>query len=183
MRSAKSHALRAGLLAGTGFAAFIAAPAMAQDASAEDAMPYSEEASADPDLNLITVTARRREERLIDVPISVTSFSGEQLEQRGAVDITDIGNYTPNVTLEASRATNSTLSAFIRGIGQQDPVSGFEQGVGIYLDDVYLNRPQAAVLEIYDVERIEVLRGPQGTLYGRNTIGGAVKYVSRRSSR
>ena len=180
MRSAKSHALRAGLLAGTGFAAFIAAPAMAQDASAEDAMPYSEEASADPDLNLITVTARRREERLIDVPISVTSFSGEQLEQRGAVDITDIGNYTPNVTLEASRATNSTLSAFIRGIGQQDPVSGFEQGVGIYLDDVYLNRPQAAVLEIYDVERIEVLRGPQGTLYGRNTIGGAVKYVSRR---
>ncbi|MAY77396.1 MAG: TonB-dependent receptor [Citromicrobium sp.] len=153
---------------------------MAQDASAEDAMPYSEEAPADPDLNVITVTARRREERLIDVPISVTSFSGEQLEQRGAVDITDIGNYTPNVTLEASRATNSTLSAFIRGIGQQDPVSGFEQGVGIYLDDVYLNRPQAAVLEIYDVERIEVLRGPQGTLYGRNTIGGAVKYVSRR---
>ncbi|MBY8335866.1 TonB-dependent receptor [Alteriqipengyuania sp. NZ-12B] len=180
MRSAKSHALRAGLLAGTGFAAFIAAPAVAQDASAEDAMPYSEEAPADPDLNVITVTARRREERLIDVPISVTSFSGEQLEERGAVDITDIANYTPNVTLEASRATNSTLSAFIRGIGQQDPVSGFEQGVGIYLDDVYLNRPQAAVLEIYDVERIEVLRGPQGTLYGRNTIGGAVKYVSRR---
>ena len=180
MRSAKSHALRVGLLAGTGFAAFIAAPAVAQDASAEDAMPYSEEAPADPDLNVITVTARRREERLIDVPISVTSFSGEQLEQRGAVDITDIGNYTPNVTLEASRATNSTLTAFIRGVGQQDPVSGFEQGVGVYLDDVYLNRPQAAVLEIYDVERIEVLRGPQGTLYGRNTIGGAVKYVSRR---
>ena len=180
MRSSKSHALRAGLLAGIGFAAFMAAPAMAQDSSAEDEMPYSEEAPADPDLNVITVTARRREERLIDVPISVTSFSSEQLEERGAVDITDIANYTPNVTLEASRATNSTLSAFIRGIGQQDPVSGFEQGVGIYLDDVYLNRPQAAVLEIYDVERIEVLRGPQGTLYGRNTIGGAVKYVSRR---
>jgi len=83
------------------------------------------------------------------------------------------------VTLEASRGTNSTISAFIRGIGQQDPVSGFEPGVGIYLDDVYLNRPQAAVLDIYDVERIEVLRGPQGTLYGRNTIGGAVKYVTR----
>jgi iron complex outermembrane receptor protein len=65
-------------------------------------------------------------------------------------------------------------------VGQQDPVAGFEAGVGIYLDDVYLNRPQAAVLDIYDVERIEVLRGPQGTLYGRNTIGGAVKYVTRR---
>src|SRR5690606_20999926 len=92
---------------------------------------------------------------------------------------TEIAQLTPNATLEASRGTNSTLSAFIRGIGQQDPVSGFEQGVGIYLDDVYLNRPQGAVLEIYDVERIEVLRGPQGTLYGRNTIGGAVKYVTR----
>ncbi|MBY0423646.1 MAG: TonB-dependent receptor, partial [Parvularculaceae bacterium] len=75
-----------------------------------------------------------------------------------------------------------TLSAFIRGVGQQDPVAGFEAGVGLYIDDVYLNRPQSALLDIYDVERIEVLRGPQGTLYGRNTIGGAVKYVTRRLS-
>ncbi|HEX8216555.1 MAG TPA: TonB-dependent receptor, partial [Allosphingosinicella sp.] len=89
---------------------------------------------------------------------------------------------TPNVTLETSRGTNTTLTAFIRGVGQQDPVAGFEAGVGLYLDDVYLNRPQAAVLDIYDVERIEVLRGPQGTLYGRNTIGGAIKYVTRRLS-
>lgn len=139
--------------------------------------------SVDPDAeegDVIIVTARRREERLIDVPVAVSAFSGEQLAQRGALDVTDIAQTVPNVTLEASRATNSTLSAFIRGIGQQDPVSGFEQGVGIYLDDVYLNRPQAAVLDIYDVERIEVLRGPQGTLYGRNTIGGAVKYVTKR---
>ena len=168
--------LRVGLMASAGLAACMAAPAAAQDADSAD-LPGLEETE---DGNVITVTARRREERITDVPIAVTSFSGEQLEARGAVDITDIGNYTPNVTLEASRATNSTLSAFIRGIGQQDPVSGFEQGVGIYLDDVYLNRPQAAVLEIYDVERIEVLRGPQGTLYGRNTIGGAVKYVTKR---
>ena len=130
----------------------------------------------------IVVTARRREENLIDVPIAITAISGDQLEARGAADITALAESVPNVTLEPSRATNSTLSAFIRGVGQQDPVSGFEQGVGIYLDDVYLNRPQAAVLDIYDVERIEVLRGPQGTLYGRNTIGGAVKYVTRRLS-
>jgi iron complex outermembrane receptor protein len=128
----------------------------------------------------VTVTARRREETLQDVPIAVTSFSGDQLEATGAQDLTYISQETPNVTFENSRATNSTLTAFIRGVGQQDPVAGFEQGVGIYLDDVYLNRPQAAILDIYDVERIEVLRGPQGTLYGRNTIGGALKYVTRR---
>src|SRR3546814_10032033 len=99
---------------------------------------------------------------------------------QGALDITDISDTTPNVTLEASRGTNSTLTAVIRGVAQQDPVAGFEAGVGIYLDDIYLNRPQAALLDIYDVERIEVLRGPQDTPNGRNTIGGAGKYVTRR---
>jgi len=170
--------LRVGLMAGAGLAAIVAMPAAAQDIAEDEDMP-SADAAGDGESNMITVTARRREERLIDVPISVSSFSGQQLEERGAIDITDISNYTPNVTLEASRATNSTLSAFIRGIGQQDPVSGFEQGVGIYLDDVYLNRPQAAVLEIYDVERIEVLRGPQGTLYGKNTTSGAINITTR----
>ena len=128
----------------------------------------------------IVVTARRRNELLLNVPVAVTAYSGEQLDRRGALDIADIAKTTPDVTLKASRGTNSTLTAFIRGVGQQDPVAGFEQGVGLYLDDVYLNRPQAALLDIYDVERIEVLRGPQGTLYGRNTIGGAIKYVTRR---
>lgn len=128
----------------------------------------------------VVVTARRREETSHDVPLSITAFSGAQLERVGAQDIVEIAKTTPNVTLEVSRGTNTTLTAFIRGVGQQDPVAGFESGVGMYLDDVYLNRPQAAVLDIYDVERIEVLRGPQGTLYGRNTIGGAIKYVTRR---
>ena len=133
--------------------------------------------ASDPE---IVVTARRRNEVLQDVPIAVTAYSGEQLDRQGALDITDVSDTTPNVNLETSRGTNTTLTAFIRGVGQQDPVAGFEQGVGIYLDDVYLNRPQGALLDIYDVERIEILRGPQGTLYGRNTIGGAVKYVTRR---
>ena len=175
--------LFAGLLVGTALGGF-AIPAAAQTTSQAvpvEPGPNANEQPEEPGVdNTIIVTARRREERLVDVPIAVTSLSGDQLEKAGALNITDVGQMVPNVTLEASRATNSTLSAFIRGIGQQDPVSGFEQGVGIYLDDVYLNRPQAAVLDIYDVERIEVLRGPQGTLYGRNTIGGAVKYVTRR---
>lgn len=147
-----------------------------QAAAANEAVP---DAAAGEDSEII-VTARRRAESLQDVPIAVTAYSGEALERQGAIDITDISDTTPNVTLETSRGTNTTLTAFIRGVGQQDPVAGFEAGVGLYLDDVYLNRPQAAVLDIYDVERIEVLRGPQGTLYGRNTIGGAIKYVTRR---
>ncbi len=163
--------IRLTALASVAMGGLTAAPLYAQSADA---------AETGEDSNIIIVSARRRDERLVDVPIAITAFSAEKLEQQGAVDITDIGLTTPNTTLESSRGTNSTLSAFIRGIGQQDPVSGFEQGVGIYLDDVYLNRPQAAVLDIYDVERIEVLRGPQGTLYGRNTIGGAVKYVTKR---
>jgi len=128
----------------------------------------------------IYVTARRRSELLLNVPVAVSAYSGEQLNRQGALTITEVAKTTPNVTLKVSRGTNSTLTPFIRGIGQQDPVAGFEQGVGVYLDDVYFNRPQAAVLDIYDVERIEVLRGPQGTLYGRNTIGGAVKFVTKR---
>lgn len=175
-----SKSLRRVLLSGMAAAPFalVATPAAAQDAEAEQEVEA--EGEVVPDSNRVIVTARRREEALVDVPIAITAYSADQLQLSGAQDITEIGQTTPNVTLEPSRGTNSTLSAFIRGVGQQDPVSGFEQGVGIYLDDVYLNRPQAAVLDIYDIERIEVLRGPQGTLYGRNTVGGAVKYVSRK---
>ncbi|MBL4896736.1 MAG: TonB-dependent receptor, partial [Erythrobacter sp.] len=111
-------------------------------------------------------------------PLSITAISGEALAKSGTLEITEIAQEVPNLTLEVSRGTNTTLTAFIRGVGQQDPVAGFEAGVGLYVDDIYLNRPQGAVLDIYDVERIEVLRGPQGTLYGRNTIGGAIKYVT-----
>lgn len=161
---------RALFLLGAGMQALVSAPLAAQQV---------EPPAGVSDLGDITVTARRREESLLDVPIAITSFSGATLERTGAIDITEISDVTPNVTLEVSRGTNTTLTAFIRGVGQQDPVAGFEAGVGLYLDDVYLNRPQAAVLDIYDVERIEVLRGPQGTLYGRNTIGGAIKYVTR----
>lgn len=133
-------------------------------------------------LEEVTVTARRRAESVQEVPMALSVFSGDELLRIGAVDIIDIAKQSPNVTLEVSRGTNTTLTAFIRGVGQQDPVAGFESGVGIYVDDIYFNRPHASVLDLYEVERIEVLRGPQGTLYGRNTIGGAIKYVTRRLS-
>ncbi len=170
---------RALLLAGAAGLATYAAPAMAQD-SADDVVAAAEAAAAEAaeEEGTIYVTARRREERLIDVPLSVTAISGDTLAKQGVQDIIAVAQQVPNLTLEVSRGTNTTLTAFIRGVGQQDPVAGFEAGVGLYVDDVYLNRPQAAVLDVYDVERIEVLRGPQGTLYGRNTIGGAIKYVT-----
>jgi iron complex outermembrane receptor protein len=116
----------------------------------------------------------------MEVPLSISVIGGVDLERVGAADIIEIAKQSPNVTLEVSRGTNTTLTAFIRGVGQQDPVAGFEAGVGLYVDDVYFNRPHAAVLDLYEIERIEVLRGPQGTLYGRNTIGGAIKYVTKR---
>jgi iron complex outermembrane receptor protein len=142
---------------------------LAQDAPAAQAAGLEE----------ITVTARRREESLQDVPIALSAFSADRLQNAGAPDITWLQQSTPNLTLQVARGSNSTLIAFIRGIGQQDPLWGFEPGVGLYVDDVYVARPQGAVLDIYDIERLEVLRGPQGTLYGRNTIGGAIKYVTK----
>jgi len=186
---------------GTAAAALCAAPALAQtapveqptvpattstanDTSGTTATAEPETAAAQANAGAsegdVVVTARRREETLLSVPIAVTAFTADKLAKTGALDLTDVQNTTPNTTLKVARGTNSTLAAFIRGVGQQDPVPGFEAGIGIYLDDVYLNRPQAAVLDIYEVDRIEVLRGPQGTLYGRNTIGGTVKYVTKR---
>ena len=137
---------------------------------------------ADPTLEEIVVTAQKREQSLQEVPVAVTAIGEAELVENGVVDITDIQKLSPNTTLQVSRGTNSTLTAFIRGIGQQDPLWGYEPGVGIYIDDVYVARPQGAVMDVFDVERIEVLRGPQGTLYGKNTIGGAVKYVTKKMS-
>lgn len=160
-----------GVAVALGTVVLMPATSIAQEESAEE---------GDNTLEEVIVTATRREESLMEVPIAVTAISGEELAEFGMLDLTYVEQMSPNTTLKVSRGTNTTLTAFIRGVGQQDPVPGFESGIGIYLDDVYLNRPQAGVMDIYDVERIEVLRGPQGTLYGRNTIGGAIKYVTKR---
>ena len=133
-------------------------------------------------LERIEVTARKTAENIQRVPVAVTSVSASDLAEMGVMVLTEVQQFSPNTTLQTSRGTNSTLTAFIRGVGQQDPLWGYEPGVGIYIDDVYMARPQGAVLDLLDVERIEVLRGPQGTLYGKNTIGGAVKYVTKEMS-
>jgi len=147
--------------------------------SAATSVSYAQTTNSDgPAVEELVVTARRREESLKDVPVAVTAVTEERLANTGAQDITVMQQQTPNLTVQVARGSNSTLISFIRGVGQQDPLWGFEPGVGLYVDDVYIARPQAAVLDVFDIERIEVLRGPQGTLYGRNTIGGAVKYVT-----
>ena len=161
---------KAALLAGAAWST------IAGVASAQQAPAAGDKVSVDE----VVVTARRREENLKDVPVAVSAFSADKLERSGGTDITVLQQTTPNITVQTARGSNSTLISYIRGVGQQDPLWGYEPGVGLYVDDVYIYRPQGAVLDIFDIERIEVLRGPQGTLYGRNTIGGAIKYVTKR---
>lgn len=153
---------------GTGFAA------QAQESSADEEVRG--------ELETIEITARKTVESLQEVPVAVTSIGAAELDAQGISVLTEIQQFSPNTTLQTSRGTNSTLTAFIRGVGQQDPLWGYEPGVGIYIDDVYVARPQGAVLDLLNVQRVEVLRGPQGTLYGKNTIGGAVKYVTKEMS-
>jgi iron complex outermembrane receptor protein len=155
--------------------------AAAQDATPATAAENAGDATTPVQLDRIVVTARRRDETLQRVPMSVTALDAADLQTRGAHDLGALGAAVPNLTIYAGRGiTTGTITAYIRGVGQSDTRWGVEPGVGVYVDDVYLARPQAGLLDILDVDRIEVLRGPQGTLYGRNTLGGAIKYVTHR---
>ncbi|WP_457444365.1 TonB-dependent receptor [Roseateles sp. P5_E4] len=146
------------------------------------ALPAAAQSAVEPavtTLEVVKVTARKREESLQDVPVAVTALTADQLDKLAIKDLGDLQGQVPNLTIYAARGSNTTITTFIRGVGQADPLWGVDPGVGIYFDDVYIARPQGALLDVYDVQRVEVLRGPQGTLYGKNTIGGAVKYVSK----
>ena len=124
----------------------------------------------------------KRAESLQDTPISITAFSDRTLEARGIQSTDGLAQLTPNMTLQNnpsfSGASNSA-SIYIRGVGQQDFVPTVEPGVGVYVDGVYVARSVGAILDLVDFERIEVLRGPQGTLFGRNTIGGAISITTK----
>jgi iron complex outermembrane receptor protein len=132
-------------------------------------------------LEEVIVTATKREQDIQKVPIAVSAFTSETLKAKGVTDIHSLSNLTPNVNLDASSpfsGDSSVLSASIRGIGQDDFAFNLDPGVGVYLDGVFLARTIGANQNLLDVDRVEILKGPQGTLFGRNTIGGAINIVT-----
>ncbi|MEO1201133.1 MAG: TonB-dependent receptor [Pseudomonadota bacterium] len=128
----------------------------------------------------ITVTAAKREQSIYEVPIAVSAFDGDRLIEQGIVNIYDVGKFVPNLNItEFSAGHTSSTNAFIRGIGLQDHLITTDPGVSVYVDGVYLGRQVGQNWNITNIERIEVLRGPQGTLYGRNSIGGAINIITK----
>src|ERR1700720_4090634 len=132
-------------------------------------------------LEEITVTAQRREERLQDTPISITAFGAAAIARLGASNVEQLANFAPNVRFDFTAPVSGASDAseiFIRGVGQADFALTTEAGVGTYIDGVYMSRSIGGGLDVLDIDRMEILRGPQGTLFGRNTIGGVINIVS-----
>ena len=130
----------------------------------------------------IIVTSEFREKSIQETPLSITAVNAEMLEMRNQISLDQISMNIPNVTLRpAAASTGSALIAYIRGIGQTDFNPSVEPGVAIYVDDVYYATITGNILDLLDLERVEVLRGPQGTLAGRNAIGGAIKLFTRKA--
>jgi len=150
----------------------LATPAFAQDVSGSD----------DGGIREIVVTAQKRAENVQDVPIAISAFDSQSLQERAVGDVSALSSITPNVTLDASTpfsGSSAVLGATIRGIGASDFAFNIDPAVGVYLDGVYLGRSIGANQDLLDVERIEILKGPQGTLFGRNSVGGAISIVTK----
>ncbi|MCB1683677.1 MAG: TonB-dependent receptor [Pseudomonadales bacterium] len=136
---------------------------------------------ADRVLEEIVVTARMREEGLQEAPIAISAYSGETLAYRGVERLDEIQKFVPSLTLENNPSfggASNSAAIYLRGIGQKEFLPTTEPGVGLYVDGVYIARSVGGILDIVDIERLEVLRGPQGTLFGRNTIGGAISVTT-----
>jgi iron complex outermembrane receptor protein len=157
------------LLVGCAAACLLTEPAFAQGS---DGLQLEE----------ITVTARRREEILQSTPVSVSALSSAQIEQQRVLTVDRLSQITPNVALAPAGGSIAGTVAYIRGIGNADPILAIDQAVGIYLDGVYIARSNAGNFDLVDLQRVEVLRGPQGTLFGRNTTGGAINLVTKTPS-
>ena len=149
------------LAASTLLSPFLAAPAMAQ-------------------VQDIIVTAQKRDEKLQEVPIAITALSSAQLETKGIANAADLSGLAPNLTTANGTSGASDLTISMRGLPAADALMGNDGPVGIYIDGVINSRISGAVIDLVDLERVEVLRGPQGTLYGRNTTGGAVNFITKK---
>lgn len=182
--------LKAMLFAGTawtvmaaGASAQTAAPAGAGSTEAQkansdqSASPANDSGVAQQE---IVVTARRTEESVQRVPIAVSAFNQQALQRIQATDSSSLQGAVPNLNIVPGRGSSNATNIFIRGVGQPDALQTFDPAIGFYVDDVYYSRIRGTQLDLLDIDRVEVLRGPQGTLYGKNTIGGALKVVTRR---
>ncbi len=149
----------------------VASTVLAQDEAASDAKLFEE----------IIVTATKRAESIYDVPMAVSAFTEDTIIKQGITDLTDIGKFVPNMNVTGfSAGHTSSVNVFLRGIGLQDHLITTDPGVGVYVDGVYLGRQVGQNWSLANIERVEVLRGPQGTLYGRNSIGGAINIITRK---
>ncbi len=138
-------------------------------------------ARAGSEFDEVIVTAQKREQGIYDAPVAITAFSEATLLKQGIADLTDLGKFVPNMNVTGYGAgQTSSVNAFIRGIGLQDHLITTDPGVGVYVDGVYLGRQVGQNWSLANIERVEVLRGPQGTLYGRNSIGGAINLITRK---
>jgi iron complex outermembrane receptor protein len=143
--------------------------ASAQDAAGSDALAE------------VVVTAQMREQNVQDIPLSITAVTGELLEARSQTNLREISAQAPNVLLQQNPSgSGNSMRAFIRGVGQADQSPSVEPGVGIYVDDIYFGTVTASAFDLVDLDRIEILRGPQGTLSGMNSQGGSIKLYSRK---
>jgi iron complex outermembrane receptor protein len=174
------NSLRSTLLLGAGLAALLSVPAQAQEET--PAEPSATTAQQKQDSNDIIVTARRRSESAQDIPLAVSVLDAKQIDETGAFNVDRLQQLAPTLQFYSSNPRNTAVN--IRGIGVPFGLTsdGFEQGVGIYVDDVYYSRVASATFDFLDVAQIEVLRGPQGTLYGKNTTAGAINITTNQPS-
>ncbi|CAM3163349.1 TonB-denpendent receptor [Sphingomonas antarctica] len=161
-------------LCGAALALAISAPAQAQDTASSTS---ADETRPGDGVTDIVVTAQRRAERIQDVPIAISAFSADQLRTQGISNTLQIGQFVPNLVAQNNTGIGSANAYFLRGLGSTETIATFDPPVGTYVDDIYLSRQNANNLSLFDVERVEVLRGPQGTLFGRNTTGGAINVI------
>ena len=164
---------------GLAFAVALTSSVLATVAMADETVKRSSGFSAV--IEEVVVTARRREEGLQDAPIAISAYTGDSLDYRGITTLDEISRFVPSLTLENNPSfggASNSAAIYLRGVGQKEFLPTTEPGVGLYVDGVYIARSVGAILDLVDIERLEVLRGPQGTLFGRNTIGGAISVTT-----